>query len=96
MIILRNSYYSSPYYGGGYSDLEEKLYANLATAALKPINTGLRKSRELLKTGFNGSTIDKAVNVQGKRGGLTSVLSNEGMTPAQAKQKYMKMSGRVY
>lgn len=26
MIILRNSYYSSPYYGGGISDLEERLF----------------------------------------------------------------------
>ena len=26
MIILRNSYYSSPYYSGGCSDLEERLY----------------------------------------------------------------------
>ena len=26
MIILRNNYYSSPYYGGGYDDLEERLY----------------------------------------------------------------------
>ena len=26
MIILRNSYYSSPYYGGRYGDLEERLF----------------------------------------------------------------------
>lgn len=50
MIILKNSYYSSPYYGG-YSDLEERLFASFRVEKKAIREAITRKYEQLAKEG---------------------------------------------
>ena len=70
MIILRNKNYSSPYFGGGYDDLEERLFGmpfnsgmigkTFKTATSNPTKKMAQKVREVAKGGK--SDINEYIN----------------------------------
>ena len=57
MIVLRNSYYSSPYYGGGYSDLEERLYFQSPVSGEYYTAADLKEAANKIKADHSNGTI---------------------------------------